>query len=131
FPAHLGRVLLKANWTTSAGSIKLQPPRLFQTNNHLLLGAIETNSEWGTGTERSLGKTIRNGRKGFASKASSIASILILLKVMPGSLARQWRFDHCAFCRLGRETRRLRQTAARQAGLIALLRKRDCALRPI
>src|ERR1043166_8647795 len=37
-------VPLKANCTTKAGSITLQPPRLFQTNTHFRLGAMETQS---------------------------------------------------------------------------------------
>jgi len=49
---------------------------LFHTNNHLWFGAMETNSEWGTGTLRSLGSTNRNGTKGLACNASSMASIL-------------------------------------------------------
>ena len=61
----------------------LQPPRLFQTNSHFRLGAIDTESGWGTGTDRSLGKTNRNGTNGCASKASAIASILMRHRVVP------------------------------------------------
>ena len=60
--------------------MRLQPPRLFQTNSHFRFGAIETKSGCGTTTARSLGKTNRKGTKGLAPNASSIASILILDK---------------------------------------------------
>src|SRR5438445_7792322 len=74
---------LKLNCTTNVGSIRFQPLRLFQTNSHFRLGAIETKSWWGTGTERSLGITSRNGTKGFACNACSMAPILMLHTVVP------------------------------------------------
>jgi hypothetical protein len=72
---------LKVKRTINAGSTQLTPPRLFQTSSHFRLGAIETKSWWGTGTERSLGNTILNGTNGSARKASSMASILIASNV--------------------------------------------------
>src|SRR5438552_8980633 len=77
------RAVLKVICTTRAGSITLQPPRLFQTSSHFRVGAIETNSECGTGRERSLGSTSRNGANGRACNASSIASILMQTKNIP------------------------------------------------
>jgi hypothetical protein len=77
------RVPLKINWTTSPGSIRLQPPRRFQTSIHLRFGAMETKSSCGTWRARSLGRTMRKCTKGLACSASSMASTLIGSKIVP------------------------------------------------
>src|SRR5439155_12380699 len=83
------RAPLKVNRTIKAGSTQLTPPRLFQINSHFRLGAMETKSWCGTGTERSLGSTILKGTNGCARKAPSMASILTYEKLPPRRLSCQ------------------------------------------